>query len=328
MWAVPLPKSPLITTGRRKVRRAAPTLQLVRQVWAIHRDYVLERSGVTSIGELPAAIEAATNRRIREIGQRRFRDFIILTLFVITAGRLGATQRLRVRDVLVDYAPPGEAVTAVAIALRPGKRLAEDEVRVKILPPEAAAIMRSWLMFIERHYGAPLKPDHALLPAHLSAPAPITYGSLEKALCGDPPRGADRSGGRLPIVPPSASALVRARSTLADSDYHGFAPHTLRRVADQTARVAGKQWCRANPDASVDADDLAELLLDHDLPSRKDPYGYAGITSVEGRERYSAIAIAGIWRLLTTEDGARRVLDEDALRATLERAITECCGWR
>lgn len=320
-WALPLPASPLITTGRRKVARRAPTLQLVRQVWAIHRDHVLQRSGATSLQELPTAIEAASDRRVREIGQRRFRDFVVLTLFVITAGRLGAIQRLRVSDVLFDYAPPGEAVTAAAIRLRPGKGLADDEVRMKILPPEAAAIMRGWLMFIERQYGAPLKPDHGLLPAFLSRPAQITYGSLEQALCGNPAGGSDH-GGRLPIVPPSASVLVRRPSTLAKSDYYGFAPHTLRRLADRTARVAGKQWCRANPDASVDADDMAELLLDHGLPSNKDPYGYAGITSVEGRERYSAIVIAGIWRLLTTEDGARRVLDEDALRAACELRAT------
>jgi hypothetical protein len=316
-WALPLPPSPLITTGRRKVTRRAPTLPLVRQVWVIHRDYVLERAGATGLNELPAAIEFATGRRVREIGQRRFRDFVILTLFVITAGRLGAIHRLRVGDVRFDYAPAGEAVTAAAIALRPGKRLAQDEVRMKILPPEAAAIMRAWLAFIEHHYGSPLKPEHPLLPSHLSSANPMGYGGLEKALAGDPYREGKDGGGRLPIVPPSAAALVRPRASLSPSDYHGFAPHTLRRLADQTARVAGKQWCRANPDASVDADDMAELLLDHDL-AHKDPYGYAGITSVEGRERYSAIAIAGIWRLLTTEDGARRILDEDALRAAYE----------
>jgi hypothetical protein len=314
-WAFPLPRSPEIRSGRRRVVRRSPTLQLVRQVWAIHRDYVLERAGAGSLVELPATIETASGRRVREIGQRRFRDFIILTLFMLTAGRLGAIQRLRVGDVLFDHALPGEAVSAVAIALKPRKTLHHDEIRIKILPPEGAAILRSWLTFVARHYGAPLAPDHALLPGFLSRPAPMSYSGLEKALTGDP--GSEDHAGRLPIVPPSAVTLSRPRSSLNDSDYYGFSAHTLRRFADQTARAAGTQWRRANPDSLVDADDLAELLLDHEL-AHKDPYGYAGITSVEGRERYSAIAIAGIWRLLTTDDGARRILDADALRAACE----------
>jgi len=64
------------------------------------------------------------------------------------------------------------------------------------------------------------------------------------------------------------------------------------------------------------------VLLDHQIP--KDPYGYAGISSEEGREHYSRVAIAGIWRLLTSDDGARKVLDAEALRRALrERTALE-----
>lgn len=64
------------------------------------------------------------------------------------------------------------------------------------------------------------------------------------------------------------------------------------------------------------------MLLDHQIP--KDPYGYAGISSEEGREHYSRVAIAGIWRLLTTHDGARKVIDAEALRQALrERTALE-----
>jgi len=61
-------------------------------------------------------------------------------------------------------------------------------------------------------------------------------------------------------------------------------------------------------DLSGDPECIAEVLLDH-KELRADTMGYADIDSVQGRIRWSKVAIAVNWEMLTTDRGARRVPD-------------------
>jgi hypothetical protein len=54
-------------------------------------------------------------------------------------------------------------------------------------------------------------------------------------------------------------------------------------------------------------EELYEALVDHDVPG--DRHGYMDRNTLRGREILSGIAADLAWRMLTTEDGARRIRD-------------------
>lgn len=311
---VHLPSAPPIRGGRVDVARPAPTLLHMRQVWRWWAEEVERRYGCP-IGMLPDRVLRMTDRQLRAAGPIALKNFVILTLFVLTGGRLAALSRLRRGDFRPEHVMR-DGSTAPVILLCPRKRTDAAIVRPKRLPADAAALVQAWLIVAERHYGWPASEDDPLMPGTKAGRA-MAYSSYRKSMMGD-------YGGKKPriaIVPKYVETLGKRPSECDDKELCGFNPHALRRFADQTARQAAKDWVAANA-GPADRDDIAEVLLDHRI--LKDPYGYAGISSEEGREHYSGIAIAGIWRLLTTDDGARKIVDADALRAALrERSVLE-----
>lgn len=311
---IQVPAAPRIRGGRTDVRRPAPTLLHIRRVWRWWADRVRERYGAGLL-ELPARLAEISDTQLRHRGPRLLKNLLILTLFLLSGGRLRAISKL----TRGDFEPARllrDGTTAPALLLRPGKRTDSSIIRPKVLPPEAAALVSAWLIVAERHYGWPTKSSDPLIPG-LGPRKAMAYGSYRKALMGD--YGAKFARGA--IVPMHFETLGKRIADCEDAELCGYGPHTLRRFADQTARQAAKDWVAANP-GPADEHDIAEVLLDHRI--LKDPYGYAGISSEEGREHYGRIAIAGIWRLLTTDDGARKAIDGPSLRAALrERTALE-----
>lgn len=311
---VHLPEAPRIRGGRIDVSRPAPTLLHMRQVWRWWADAVRQRYG-SSLLALPDRVVAMSDRQLRQAGPLVLKNFVILTIFLLSGGRLLAISNLR----RGDFEPTRrlrDGTTAPVLLLRPRKHTDSSIVRPKPLPLEAAALLAAWLIVAERHYGWPTEPHDPLMPGNGPGRA-MAYSSYAKTLKG----GYGSKKPRIAIVPMHVDTLGKRTTECDDAELCGYGPHTLRRFADQTARRAAKDWVSVNP-GPADANDIAEVLLDHAIP--KDPYGYAGISSEEGREHYSQIAVAGIWRLLTTDDGARKVVDAEALRAALrERTALE-----
>lgn len=96
----------------------------------------------------------------------------------------------------------------------------------------------------------------------------------------------------------------------------GYSPQTLRRAALQLVRRGARGYCEEH-DLDADPECLAEVLLDH-KELKADTMGYADIDTVQGRIRWSKIAIAINWEMLTTDRGARRVPDVPRYREALE----------
>lgn len=311
---IQLPDAPRIRGGRIDVSRPAPTLLHVRQVWRWWAETVRRRYG-SNLLALPDRVAGMSDRQLRQAGPLVLKNLVILTIFLLSGGRLRAISTLR----RGDFQPAcrlRDGTVAPVLLLRPRKHTDASIVRPKVLPLEAAALVSAWMTVAQRHYGWPTGPLDPLMPGNGPKRA-MAYSSYAKTLIG----GYGSKKPRIAIMPMHVETLGKRPRDCADAELCGYGPHTLRRFADQTARRAAKDWVSANP-GPADANDIAEVLLDHGVP--KDPYGYAGISSEEGREYYSQIAIAGIWRLLTTDDGARKVVDADALRAALrERTAIE-----
>jgi hypothetical protein len=314
-----IPRRRPVTEGRTEVLRPAPTLQQVRVAWQWHEQRVLAAARGVPRQQLADWIRYAPPSRVRDLGVTRFRAWILLTLFAIVGGRAAAMLRLRRGDYIRAHALR-DGGTGPILMLRPGKDRDAVVQRPKPLPEGAAQLLDAWLAFVCRRHGLHDVPaDWPLVHGGRGPQHPISYASVRGMFSGKPST-RHRKARRLAIVPHDPTVLGRPPSALSDQELLGFPPHAFRRFADQTARVAARDWVGVHG-GPADADDIAEVLLDHRV--LKDPYGYAGISSEEGRERYAGVAIAGIWRLITTDDGARKTIDEPALRAAvrLRRSI-------
>ncbi len=67
----------------------------------------------------------------------------------------------------------------------------------------------------------------------------------------------------------------------------------------------------------LEPDDITEALVDHEMPA--DRHGYLDKSTLRGRELLSGIATELAWRMLTTDQGARRVRDDERYDRALRR---------
>jgi hypothetical protein len=305
-------RQPLIRPGVRQVMRFTPTIPVARAAWAYHRDDLLGFYGA-SLETLELRVRSTSYRRLTEGGFRRLRNFVLLTLFLILGGRRTAVSELR----FGDYDPRHQFLDGTfgpAVGLHPGKGQPTELVRWKPLPKGAAMLIEALIAHRET-LGSEIDPNWPMFPSRLGEPSrPLGTTSVTRMFSGartDPVPG----DWAYPLIPQNVASLKLRREERVPEDYDGYSPQALRRLADQMTRLSTRKWCEQNPGPAT-PDDIAEVLLDHRVP--KDPYGYAGISSEDGRERYSGIAISCNWAMLATDEGARRVPDVDAIKEALE----------
>ena len=88
----------------------------------------------------------------------------------------------------------------------------------------------------------------------------------------------------------------------------------------QLLRDHAKDYCE-EIGLTATSQELAECLVDHDdIPG--DQFGYFGLNSKLGRERFSRHAVCITWQVLSTDRGARRRPDTTAIR-NAQRALEQ-----
>ena len=81
-------------------------------------------------------------------------------------------------------------------------------------------------------------------------------------------------------------------------------------------REGGAEYCAAHG-IPVSPEVIASALLDHRIHA--DPYGYADLNTVRGRERLSRHGAQIIWEMLTTDRGARKMRNTAAYHEAVRR---------
>ena len=238
---------------------------------------------------------------------RLVRNRALLVVFATLGGRLEAIMDLDRRSYRRGFrCPDGEL--SPAIALRPGKHAPPDEISWKPIPDEQALVLDVYIAVVERQLGAPMPADGPLfIPSFARAGNHMTGHAFSYVIGG--------ANGLLP-KPAVGESEVSAGSVTGASRTCGYSPQTLRRAALQLVRHGARSYCERH-DLDADPECLAEVLLDH-KELRADTMGYADIDTVQGRIRWSKVAIAINWEMLTTDRGARRVPDVRRYRDALE----------
>ena len=237
---------------------------------------------------------------------RAARNRALFMVFATLGGRRESIMDLDRRDYRRRFrCPDGEL--SPAIALRPGKHAPPDEISWKPIPEEAALVLDVYIAVVERLIAAPMPAAGPLFIASLTKfDEPMAGRSFDYVIAG--------AKGLLPK--PRDGELGDSASAP-----RGYSPQTLRRAALQLVRHGARGYC-VEHDLAGDPECIAEVLLDH-KELRADTMGYADIDTVQGRIRWSKVAIAVNWEMLTTDRGARRVPDvrrfKDALE--LEKAL-------
>jgi hypothetical protein len=334
--ALPRLNTPQLPVGpRREV--LAPRPELVRAIWRRLHDDVHDALGAAEGDDLVAAVDRLSRARLINGGIfYRFRSLLALTLYVVLGGRVGAIRRLDRSDFVANrVGPPPDHRRGHALMLRPGKSQHEELIRPKPIPNGLVILIRAWLRLLERHRRAmfnappsldPRRPataqmpaDHPLLVGTLVSLSRWDASSILTLFSGAPP-GAGKNG--TPALVPRESGW-RDDLPVEQRRFVGYTPHEFRHLAEQLAEEAGARWAQDHPSRGARPDPEPALygsaLLDHGPAGDAMRNLYGDRNAEHVYELLSGRAIDYMYRLLTTDDGARRRPDRGALEATAER---------
>jgi hypothetical protein len=130
-----------------------------------------------------------------------------------------------------------------------------------------------------------------------------------------------RGSGRLPLI--QREAGFNPDLSVDERRYVGYNPTAYRHTSSQLAERAGELWNSEHPSQSAamnpDPALYASALQDH--KPKGDPLRalYGDRSTDAAYELLSGRAIEGIFRLLASDEGARKRVDVDAYEATLRR---------
>jgi hypothetical protein len=139
-----------------------------------------------------------------------------------------------------------------------------------------------------------------------------TYAALHARCAG---QGKGDTGGAL--LPRKVSWDPETQRVQADRS-HGYPPHRIRAFVVQALRGLRAEAVAREIGYTGLMLSVSEALIDHEV-IYADHFGYGGQNTRPGRVRLSKIGTRIMWRLLTSDDGARRVPDEVAFRRELRR---------
>jgi integrase len=190
----------------------APGRPEVRLLW--------QRTCADVARRLPAAAELGEVEAIRRLTPTQLRTGghfsplrtrVLLVLLAVVGSRVGAIPRLQRCDFVRDHRFP-DGSRGPALALRPGKRKRLTKVHWKGLPEGAAAVIESYLAYMERFLG-PFSPDDKgpLLHSTRKRDTPWSAQEMTSVVSG--------CNGKRP---------KRALLPRGSDPFHGFSPHTFR----------------------------------------------------------------------------------------------------
>jgi len=269
----------------------APSRRQLRFAWSRLSTEIEAQFG--PIGGAAAAIELKTARQIRRCGGlRALRDAVIFICVGVIGARRDAIARLNRADLRRRGSDPA------MVLLRPRKGIDADEVRAKPIPEGATHYFEAYFAAVAVLSGQALAEEEPLLLSDLEHRRRISTYAIYNAIA----RRVPRAGAGFQL----------------GSDAKGASPHAMRAGADQLVRD-GAPAVLAERGLSIKVDVLADILLDHDV--KADRYGYGGLATPQGRERYSGLAIEIAWSMLTTDMGARLAVDAGALRQAIRLRV-------
>jgi hypothetical protein len=308
---VRVPPAPLANTDR-----SAPPRRLIRLLWQQLDSEIKQRLGAHSDEDELDVVRSCSVHRLRGggiWGRMRLRALFALTCCL--GGRSGAVCELRRRHLLADHVAP-DGSCGPAIALRPGKTYAAQEIHYKPIPGPLRDVIEVFAIATDRILTE--TPDYTAAGRITRPPAPDDLALFPKSLR-EPGRALSQPGFYVQLTGyaarPQAGRGERA-PLLPRRDGRGFSPHTLRGAAMQMIKHAALSH-PPEQHPGLDGDDLIEALVDHEVPG--DRHGYLDKNTLRGRELLSAIATTLAWDTLTTEAGARRVRDGTRYRTYLGR---------
>ena len=337
-WGAP-PRVKVPRAAAANTDRSAPARHQLRHTYRMLDEAYKERFGVERGDDELAVIEALPADQLVARGAWRLgRNRALFGLLCVTGSRIGAALALMVSDFDPEHVDPDGNV-GPAIALRPGKTMDADDIRWKPLPVGAGRIIQAHVLLTRRlavetdgpgeftrrrRLGLP--EDYPLFPASIKhLERPWHSSGFYEALAGRVTRPPARQTPWFGVV--RYSTLTN--HTSSDGKL-GYSPHTLRRAALQMVREGGQEYCEERR-LPFGPEVIASALLDHEI--RSDPYGYADLNTLHGRERLSRLGAQIAWEMLATDRGARKLKNaaayhdairkRDILQAELDRQSRE-----
>jgi hypothetical protein len=311
-----------------------PRPELLRQKFRALNNDIARRLGVEPGEDELAALEAMPWERAKAAGLALLlRARVVLGLMVLLGGRVQAIADLLLSDYVKErIGPPPDYRTGPALLLRPGKRLPANRVRPKPIPPEFAAMIDTYLAYMRRaiadaRANAPHKcptrmpDDFPLLIANRYTLSPLGARGIRDLLSGV--AYAERNFRRPLIARESGFNQDLPAEKRAWIGYH---PHAYRHTNSPMAERAGELWELAHPTTGAQPKPPPGLYATalQDQEPEGDPLRalYGDRNTEAAYELLSGRAIEGIWKLLTTDEGARKKIDTDAYADTWRRCRT------
>lgn len=300
---------------------SAPRPELVRQCWADAMAKAADALGISPGDDELAALEAMTDSALVQSPLfRPLRDRVFLGIMMLTGARVNAIAQLRRSDFVTDHVGPApDYRRSAALMVRPRKTLHETVVRAKPISGEFAGTIQVWLRYSERvvsvlrrwHRGGRPRPeelhaDSPLLVSDRINVRPMTAMSMRTLCSGDPPSKGCR--GNRALIPRESG--FNPDLPAGHRPYVGYPPHSFRHAAQQLAERAGEIWNREHPATGAHPTPEPALygsaLLDHKPKGDALRALYSDRGTEAAYELLSGRAIEIAWRLLTTDEGARR----------------------
>jgi hypothetical protein len=308
-----------------------PRPGLLRQKWTELNAEIAQKLKIKPGEDELAALETLTWGGTKAAGlAMALRARVVLGLMVLTAGRVQAIADLRVSDYEKErIGPPPDYRTGPCLLVRPGKRLPPSAVRPKAIPPEFAAMIDVYLAYMRRAiadarastpHKCPEKmpDDFPLLMANRYTLSPLGARGIRDLLSGV---SYGERGLRRPLI--AREGGLNQDLPAEKHEWVGYNPHAYRHTGSQMAERAGELWENTHPTTGAEPKPppglYASTLQDQKPPG--DPLrAIYGDRNTEAKcEVLSGRAIEGIWKLLTTAEGARKKIDTDAYIATWRR---------
>ncbi len=307
-----------------------PPLEAIRLAWQDLERRIAFKLGIEPGDDELAAMEAMPDTRL--VHSFLFRDLrarVALYLLVGVGGRIEALASLCIGDYLRDYrgrAP--DYLVGPALVLRPGKTVHADTARVKMIPPEAGLVIDVYLRYLERvsdilcrwkqggWQTPPLRSDNTpLLVAGRQNWRPWGAEGIRLLVSGKTPAPSGR-GGMVPLI--ERRSGYNPDLPVGMRRYVGYHPHGYRHAASIQAERAGAEWNDRHPatggQTQYSPGAYAAALLDQEMPEHRLRALYGDRNTEATRELLAARAVYGIWRLLATDDGARKDIDRERYR--------------
>ena len=309
---VAVPPPPRIPAEHAGINRSAPPRHLLRLAWRELDQKVRRYLGCASPEEELEAVASLSEAALRRGGGFRvLRDRALLFVFCVVGARVGAASRLRVQDHVLDrLCPDGNRRPALGLRIGKGKGW---ERRWKPIPHDANYVLTTYRALAVRCLGREPNPEWPLFFTSLRRPdVPWSPNAISARFAGEHTRRHPTPA----LVPFDPAALGKRASELEGDEYQGYSPHCLRRAALQIARLGARRYMEEG-ELEIEPETVGDILLDHQID--EDKLGYADLDSARGREHWSGVAVELGWRMLTTDFGAQRMRDEEALRSALRK---------